>query len=203
MKTNITHANLRMNIGIIGVLLPFILAAGVRFEIRPSISHFYYTSMGVVFTGVLWVFGLLLISYKGHNHSKISDNILTNLAGFLIVIASLVPTSCMDGECDAVNGHQDSTLNCIHLISAGVFFILMGWMSFFRFTRNKKEHRNRIKLYKFCGLMVWVSIAGMLLDIIFEVKLTEIDVFIWESLTLFFFGSSWLIKSNFLRKLGV
>lgn len=206
METNVTHSNLRRNIGLLGLFLPLILAVGNGFDIKPSISHFYYTDMGVVFTGVLWVFGLQLFSYKGYKENKVGDNLLTNLAGILIIVVSVIPTSCLPGECIAVNAHSNPVLNKIHLFSAGMFFVLMGWMSYFRFTQGlgTSARQKRLKvIYKVCGVFVWVSIGSLMLDIFLEVKLTEIDVFLGETIALFFFGSAWLIKSRSLRNLGL
>ena len=193
---NVTHQNLRRNIGVLGILLPVILAIGNGFDIKPSISHFYYTPMGIVFTGILWVFGLLLFSYRGHDRI---DNLWTNISGVLILIVSVIPTSCLPGECNAVNAHTHAVLNLVHLTCAASFFMLMGAMSFFRFSISKKNR----KLYRICGAMVWVSIGSLAIDVFFDLKITEIDVFLGESIALFFFGSAWLVKSKSLRSIGL
>jgi len=202
MKHVITYQNLRTNIGLLGLLLPIILAFGVDFEIKPSISHFYYTDMGVVFTGVLWVFGWLLISYRGYD----SDNLITTIAGVLIIIVSLVPTAHLAGENQAPNAHQDEMKNYIHLFSAGTFFILMGYMSFCSFTQESgiglvKTRRRRI--YRVSGVMVWLSIALLIPVTTLEINLTGIDVYLGETVALFFFGISWLVKSKSLKMIGL
>ena len=195
-----TFQTLRRNIGILGLFLPFILLIGAG--PRPSISHYYYTNMGIVFTGVLWAFGLMLISYKGHR----GDDKITNIAGFLIIIVSLIPTSHLAGESVAVNAHQNAVLNKIHLFSAGLFFYIMGYMSLFKFTKAKRDNRakrRRNKYYKIAGLMVWLSISVLIPVTLLGWNITGNDVFIGETVALFFFGTSWLVKSKSLTAIGL
>lgn len=202
MKHVITYQNLRRNIGLLGLTLPLILAMGVGLDIRPSISHFYYTNMGVIFTGTLWIFGALLIAYVGYDN----DNAITSIAGILIIIVSIVPTQYIGDESQAVNAHQTEWKDYIHLFSAGTFFALMGYMSFFSFTRElgRKPYKiRRRKIYRVSGVMVWVSIGSLIPVTIFDIHVTSIDVFLMETVALMFFGTSWLVKSKSLRSVGL
>lgn len=208
MIINTTHLKLRRNLGILGILLPLILVAGNNFDIQSSISHFYYTRMSVFFTGVLCAFGLFLFSYRGYEkeNEKISDNWLTNFAGVLAILTAFIPAACSGNGCIAPNSHNNEVFDTIHLICASGFLILMGWMSFFRFTKGNiavplKRKRNR--LYRICGIGVWVALALLAIDIWLKLDLTGSDVFIGETVALLFFGTAWLVKSKALKFFGL
>ena len=85
----------------------------------------------------------------------------------------------------------------IHNISAVVFFGLLSYNSLFLFTKSngimtdKKKKRNII--FKVCGI-------GMVASLILIIPVSIIGIWggTWfvEALALFFFGISWLTKSN-------
>lgn len=211
---NVSQLELRRNLGILGISLPFILVLGNGAEIETSISAFYYTNMGVYFTGVLFAFGMFLFSYKGYEkgHEKISDNLITNVAGVLAIITALVPGMCNREDCPFANGHNSQFLGSIHFGAAAIFFVLMGWMSFFRFTKRDKnvedekevqlkDKRNRV--YRICGIGIWAVLVLLALVFIFDPDVTNFDIFLCESIVLLFFGVAWLVKAKSLRKIGL
>lgn len=208
-KTNLSYLSLRRNLGILGIALPFVLLAGNNFNVEPSISLFYYTRMSVFFTGVLFAFGFFLFSYKGYEmeaDEKISDNWVTNIAGMLALLTALIPTALDSTNICFPNGHSNPTISLIHLICAGGFLIIMGWMAIFKFTRGDqtiplKKKRNLI--YRVCGIGVWLSLLFLGFDIWFELEITEFDIYLGETLALIFFGSAWLTKSKALRGFGM
>jgi hypothetical protein len=212
---NITHLTLRKNLGILGMSLPFILVIGNNFDIQPSISHFYYTRMSVFFTGILFAFGLFLISYRGYKkeNKELSDNWLSNFAGVLAILTALIPTACIDNGCTGAFSHNNKILDALHLIFAASFFIIMGWMAIFRFTKsdtkiNKSEDEIKLKgkrnlLYKVCGIGVWISLSLLAVDMLFKFNLTKADIFIGETAALVFFGTAWLVKSKALKNVGL
>ena len=164
---------IRELLGWLGILLPYILvlANAIALNITntqgeallPSISHYHYSFAGLIFTGVLMAFALLLISYKGYKDSStwFTDNNITNLAGAFAMVVVLVPTTWESGLLTTPNKHVDDTLGLIHLGAAGLFLALLGALSFFKFTKSDKTdkyHLRRKFLYRFCGLMVWLCI---------------------------------------------
>ncbi|MCB9262527.1 MAG: hypothetical protein H6607_09150 [Flavobacteriales bacterium] len=210
LKLETTHEQLRRNLGILGVSLPIILLIYSNFHPQPSISDFYYTNIGIVFTGVLIAFGLFLYSYRGYEKQKdevISDNWLTNIAGILAIATALIPTQYVENPYSTwpPNGHNNETIGLIHLLCASGFFIIMGWMSMYRFTLSTDPaKKNRNRLYRICGIGVWVSLLFAGLSIKFDVlQVSKIDVFIYETAALWFFGTAWLIKGEALKKLGI
>ena len=204
----------RKLIGGLGLSLPILLPLS-EMELLSSMSHYYYYSLSsILFIVVLSSFGLFLISYKGYqkdsSNEKISDDFLTNIGGFAILIVVLIPTQCANSEsvtidalCASENypllGHMNKTLNIIHLISAGIFIFTMGWMSKYKFTRGQNQANN--KIYCLCGNIVWGAIALLIVLVIIDFfqenfQITKYDVFILETVALVPFGISWLIKGE-------
>ena len=208
-RMNIDFLTLRKVLGILGFLLPFALILGNGRKVEESISHYYYTDMSVVFTGVLITFGLFLISYKGYLKEKgefLSDNTITNWAGIFAIIVALVPTACSYCESGAPNGHNDSIASTVHLVCAGLFITLMGYMSFNQFVKGEHQDptaKKRKRLYRISGLVIWAVIAALLVEVIIDDQFTKYDVFIGETIALVFFGIAWLVKGEALEKIGL
>lgn len=226
-RINISYLTLRRNLGILGIGLPIFLFIGNCFSFMPSISEFYYTRMSVVFSGSLITFGVFLFSYRGYvpKDELISDNWITNFAGVAIILTALIPTSsdlCYAGF--VPNGYgKDILKHSVHLASACIFFLLMGWMAWEKFTKKEenftslpwKEQRlkyKRNKIYRICAIGIWASIgliaAEMILRLIFKecgckFNLTGIDTYVLEAFALWFFGTAWLVKSKALERYGV
>ena len=72
---------MRAIIGYVGLTLPVVLllAGAVDRHIESSLSAYYYTKVGNVFTGALCVIGIFLLAYR--LTSWAIDNIATTLAG--------------------------------------------------------------------------------------------------------------------------
>jgi hypothetical protein len=207
-RINVDYLALRRYLGILGIGLPIVLMVG-HGKIEESISHYYYTGMSVVFTGVLIAFGLFLISYKGYQKKEgelVSDNAVTNIAGFLAIIVALVPTACSDCDSGVPNGHDDTIRSIAHLLSAGVFIALMGYMSLVQFVKGEDENlvsKRRKRVYRICGIVIWTVVAFLLLEFVIGFQLTAYDTFIGETIALLFFGIAWLTKSESLEKIGL
>lgn len=208
----ISHYALRRNLGILGLSLPLILFLGnwILFDtsrVQPSISHYYYTGMTVYFTGVLWAFGMFLYAYKGfklEDDEYVSDNLATNLAGIFAIGTALFPTEICEQGCgqiqDTMNGHANEIIGFVHFSCAGLFLIIMGWISIFRFTKTKPDKmykRHKRLTYIIAGYTVWGCILFLLIDMfILPEPLHWTDVFIAETIALIAFGTSWLVKSE-------
>ena len=208
-----TDYRLRKCIGFLGIFLPTIIWL-FHDQLLASISHYYYTNGSVFFIGILFSFALILLSYKGHKPKKdefFSDNILTNLAGLFALATVIIPTSCCNSgdetlKCieDYLFGHQDGFFNTIHLICAGLFIFILGWMCIFKFTKSTRPERKKYnKLYKVCGYIVWTCVA--LIAFLFAIdKWTQLDLdtlipgytFILESIALYAFAIAWLVKGH-------
>lgn len=208
-RINIDFLMLRKCLGVLGLLLPFALVISNGFKVEESISHYYYTDASVVFTGVLIAFGLFLISYKGYpkkDGEGFSDNAITNVAGFCAIIVALVPTACALCNTGVPNWHDNTIASSIHLVSAGIFIVSMGYMSFNQFVKGEDDSltaRRRKRVYRISGIVLWTVIAILLVEVITKRHFTDYDVFIGETIALLFFGTAWLIKGEFLEKMGL
>ncbi|MFK8039041.1 MAG: hypothetical protein AB8B74_12170 [Crocinitomicaceae bacterium] len=203
-EVNVNLFRIRELLGWLGMLLPFILLGGNAIIIKTldkdlpillnSISHYHYSYVGIVFTGILMAFALLLVSYKGENDGSywLSDNSITNLAGFFAVVVVLIPTDYDSGLLKTPNTHCEPYLMYIHLGCAGAFLALLGALSFFKFSKSRYNKA----LFKFCGIMVWVCI--LVLGIGFKLgAATDTSFVFWlEAVALIFFGFSWLLKGK-------
>lgn len=214
-----SYYTMRKAIGIGGMLLPALIVV-FHGKFLPSISHYYYTKSAVFFIAILAMLGVFLITYKGYKRDKkkeyISDNGLTIIAGVAALMVVMFPTTCFDPDnpltaplcgCELpLFGHADKGwISAVHLASAALFFGLMGWMSISRFTKgpltpNKKRKNSA---YRFCGYTVWLCIALLIIQFALKkffpdmtVEATLYDVYILETVAVFFFGLSWLIKGE-------
>ncbi|WP_075343812.1 hypothetical protein [Tenacibaculum agarivorans] len=224
-KQELQHSDYRIRklIGILGLLLPILLPLTGK-ELLSSISHYYYKPLpSIVFIIILSCFALFLISYKGYKidkaTEKLSDDLITNIGGLAALLVVFIPTRCAGSESDFIDslcgidnfpllGHDDPTSNTIHLVSAGIFIVSMGWMSRYKFTRGSDTSYH--KLYRTSGLITFIA-AGILLlffsiEFIFNTtfSLTKYDVFIFETIAIIPFAVSWLVKGqtiSYLKKL--
>ena len=127
----------------------------------------------------------------------------------------LLPTTCIGSNsaeitnmCQSQNyplfGHDNSIIKIIHLLSAGVFLFIMGYMSIFRFTKGKLTDEKKIKniIYQICGIAVWISIGILAVESILQnFHFTEYDVFIFETVSVVAFGIAWLVKGETIKDL--
>ena len=225
MSDQLRHSDFRIRklIGFLGISIPFVLPALTGGEVLSSISHYYYlTAPSLYFIIVLSSLGLFLISYKGFSarafgeKDYINDDWLTNFAGLAVLALVLVPTACNgsgNGDIDAIcrsglfplSGHLDNTADTIHLVAAGIFVALMGWMSFYKFTRDiPNKDCWQVKLYRSCGIITWVAVGTLFLYFITGASIKNF-VFWMEVMALIPFGVSWIIKGEtveMIRELG-
>jgi hypothetical protein len=211
-----SYFRIRKTIGILGLLLPFLIVL-FHGEFLASISHYYYGKSSVIFTSVLTAFGLFLISYKGYErdpeHEKFSDNFITNIGGIAAILVVIFPTSCSGSNSEFIEnmipsgyyplyGHNSHVLNTVHLLSAGLFLFVMGWMSFFRFTKGNKAKKKIInRIYRFAGCVIWGSIGILFFEFTMDFQLSDYDVFVLETASVLSFGIAWLIKGKALKDL--
>lgn len=200
--------NLRMGIGITGFLLPFVLYLGRYintgcYEIKSSISIYYYTSMGDLFVGVLFAIGLYFILYKGYEplpKEKLTDNLLGNITGICAIGVAIFPTANNVEEGSAV-------ISTLHLIFAVVFFACLAIYTLVNFQRSNLEQGEKIsdrkklrnKIYVACGVVIIFCLVLMAVFVKFyeNSSLKNISPIFWlESIALCTFGVAWFIKGE-------
>jgi hypothetical protein len=65
---------------------------------QTSISAYYYTPVGPIFIGCMFLVGLALIAYKGH---YVREDLFLNVAGMLAPVVAVVPTTAV-GYCYSI-----------------------------------------------------------------------------------------------------
>lgn len=230
----ISYHRIRQSIGWLGLSLPFILLAGnyminhynlfndetfmmtqcntytAGSSFKPSIGHYYYTTVGELFTGTLFAVALFLFSYHGYpqRDEEIipSDSFMTNLAGFCALGVALFPTSSNHCLSDNVRTYISSEIiGYIHYIFAGFFITTLSLISFFNFRRTAKVgdfgKMPSHNFYKYCGIIMLVCLLFILIySVWLEESYPQLQAynitFILESIALLAFGLSWLKKGR-------
>ncbi len=212
----ISYLTLRKTLGFLGILLPFILVIGNAIFVnvindiaetgevfRSSISHYYYTKMGNVFVGTLCAYSLFLFSYVGYKDKDgvMRDKIATNIAAVFALGVAFLPTD----ECTCCGSSIRGT---IHLVSAVLFFGALIYISYALFTKTgdrenmSDEKKRRNKWYKGCAVVMFLCLVLMGVYVFADLCHTNLSkanpIFVLESIALIAFGTSWLIKGEFL-----
>ena len=218
----ISYLTLRQLIGVLGITLPFVLTFGAKWighcnEAQPSISHYYYSIMHIVFVGVLCVLGAFLITYRGTTRGSF-ETWVSNIAGFSAFCVAVFPTafkgfngegggSCQFIQLLTANDNELPTIiGKLHFGFAALLFacFVIFCLKIFQEPDEasqmgyKKQRRNTI--YKVCGYIIIVSIAGIG-GITFYNSINKADIcpdyiYWFETTALIPFGISWLLKGS-------
>lgn len=198
MNVTVDTKRMRIMIGVLGMLLPWLVAL-ITLSWPQSISITYYSIFAVgTFMVVLGSAGILLINYKGYE--KI-DDISATIAGIFGILICLFPmTYLSDPSVKTGVLHLPSNIsNIFHCISAVGFFGVLAFMSFFLFTKTsgKITPQKKIKnvIYKICGIGMLASFLLFFLNFIPNFECYNLT-WIVEAIALFFFGASWIVKSD-------
>lgn len=199
MKSDVTVNTKRMRImiGVLGMLLPWLVAL-ITLSWPGSISETYYSWFATgTFMVVLGSAGILLINYKGYN--KVDDITATMAGIFGLGVCAFPMTYQLDPELRTGVFHLvSSTSNIFHCISAFGFFGVLAFMSFFLFTKTSgnitKQKKIKNIIYRICGIGMIGSFLLMLLNF-FDWAPYNLT-WIVEAIALFFFGLSWIVKSD-------
>lgn len=211
-----SYRRIRKSIGVLGVSLPIILCLFsvipfFKTSIQPSISHYYYTHLRELFTGVLCAVGLFLIRYKGHSNPNFfkNDSMLTNIAGFMAFGIALMPTSpsSVSEKIYTLIPLDFEWLGWLHYGFAGIFFLALSIISINVFTIGQESNKdipysivNENNIYKTCGFLMLLFMV--LTPICAKFNCFASSTLIFEALMLFAFGTSWLIKGRVLGDKG-
>lgn len=191
---------LRGFLGALAILLPWLVVL-LRWEFPKSISATYYTfEAGPVFMIILGAASILLMCYNGYDRTDDILNTVTGIFGLCICLFSCEPCEFMSSA-EVMGLTHVGTFQIPVLVSkwlhngfAVAFFVLLAYISFFQFTKTsggmtqRKKIRNII--YRVCGVGMLASFLILLLPEFY------IQVWLTETLALFFFGVSWLTKSE-------
>ena len=201
-----SYYGLRMVVGWIGVLLPFVLSLGhfIIFKplaLQPSISDYYYTFMRNIFEGSLCTIGVFLAATYGYDRT---DAIAGRIAGLAAIGVAWFP--CKNPCTPAWVSHA-------HVFFASSLLLTLAFFCLHQFPQSdlpphrrtvKKGQRN--KLYYLFG---WTIVACIVLSFLCRWDWSG-NPFQWyrglfwfESIAVVSFGIAWLIKSeSFLKDEG-
>jgi hypothetical protein len=207
----VSYLAMRRLIGILGISLPFVVVIGGFTQgdaaLHWSISDYYYTNMRDLYVGILSGVALFLISYRGYEPI---DDFVAIMSGVFALGVIAFPTALSSGSVVRVGLFQipDNVSAVIHLIFGTLFFLALSFDSLFLFTRRHpgvmgREKKRRNVIYRSCGIVMIVAIVGISACTLFlqESPVTEWHpVLILESIALFAFGISWMVKGNTLFK---
>ena len=144
---------------------------------------------------MLVTFGIFLLSYNGYDKK---DQILTTVAGLAMLLVAVFPM--WGGSSYLFAFISSNATGYLHFIFAGITFTSLGVMSYFQFTKTNGDmvpaKIKRNKVYRVCGIVIFAAIAGMIATAFLPFNLT----FILESIVLWAFGVSWLVKGEAILK---
>ncbi|TDW97516.1 DUF998 domain-containing protein [Dinghuibacter silviterrae] len=206
----ISFMTIRKGVGILGILLPFLLVAGLAFifdqqDLEPSLSHYYYTRMGAAFVGTLCIVAFFLYCYRGYD---MADRVTSRLAAIFALVVAFFPA-------DPAPLYSVMSFSCaywvhvVHFVSASLMFLVFAYISIFLFTKTDapepgRRKRQRNLVYRICGVVMLVALVGILLDATVAsigVPLAAYHPILFlEALALWAFGLSWLVKGQGMLK---
>ncbi len=232
----ISYYAIRQLIGILGLLLPFLcwaingfvnhfdLLNDPRFvdlsqsaayhpglNLKSSISHFYYTTAGPLFTGILVTVAVFLFCYNGHPLKKnddrfawLTDKRLTVFAAICALGIVIFPTGSEEKITDNIHIYVSSKgAGNVHFIFAALFFLSIAILSIINFRRQpgKKVLRgSKGTLFLICG---WGMITCLLLLFVYSIVpyrfvhwLPYYFVYLMEVIMLLLFATAWLVKGK-------
>ena len=213
---DLTYRRLRSIIGILGIALPVALILMsllplFHTDVQPSISHYYYTNLREVFTGILCAVGLFLIRYKGLGNKQWwkNDNLLTNIAGWMAILIAFTPTNPLHpaDKVDTLLPYNFPIIGYIHYGLAVILFVSFSILALCVFTLGQDKTPdipisllNENHIYRFCGISILVFIV--LIPVSDVLHLSYYATIIFEALSLIAFGIAWVIKGRALGDKG-
>jgi hypothetical protein len=231
----ISYRTLRRLIGILGLLLPFLcwwvnavvnklnllnnpvlvckdFSATYKpdADLKSSVSHFYYTAAGPLFTGILITVAIFLFCYNGHHENEkddrypwLTDRRVTVFAAICALGIVFFPTTSSKPITDNIHIFVSSGLaGNIHIGFAALFFLAIAILCIINFRRQPGKQLitdAEGKIYLVCG---WGMIICLLVLAIAFIT-SGIDRWLWgrftfimEVIMLLLFGTAWLVKGK-------
>lgn len=128
------HANLAFliksfGIGVTALAVPILLPLVGGYEGHFSISYFYHVpATRDLFVGLLWALGLFLVLFQGLSRA---ENLLLSLAGVLLILVAMMPTSpvqCNDTAIDWHEGFAVAFFACLFVVALGFSKRRLGYL---------------------------------------------------------------------------
>lgn len=190
----LSYRNLRALIGYIGLTLPvtLVVAGLAGGHIQSSLSAYYYTAVGSIFTGALAAIGVFLLAYRIRAWAW--DGVLTTLAGIAAIGTALFHAR------PSHPSHEQIVLATVHLSCAGTLFALLGAISLliFPYADVPRDAPWRIACYRALGALIWLALIGMpVLSAFAQPWYNDNRIFlILETVCVLAFSVSFIIKGH-------
>lgn len=187
----VSYLRLRRAVGALGIAMPIVLVAwgGLSRHLwLDSISAYYALRTRDVLVGCLFTIGCFLFTYRGHDHH---DDIAAHAAGACAILVALLPST------------HPGVQHVLHFVFAAALFLLLAYISYFRFTRQGDEPTEakltRNTVYRWCAVAMVLCVV-----LIPVVDLTRLagrlaairPAFLLETAALWAFGFSWVVKGG-------
>lgn len=217
----LSQLSLRKGLGILGLLLPVVLllvsVLSPTVSLQRSLSAYYYVPhLRDLLVGVLWAIGAFLVFYRGYTtvprafqnlptwlSRHMTDTKLTTLAGIGALATALLPT------CNGYACASGFFIAALHLAGSVTFLGTLAVLSICAFTESDspRESWNAEKIwsnrvYTTCGwtIVACLVAAGFVLWLKIEsIGPVSQPVFWLESLAIWAFGFSWLVKGDAIQ----
>jgi hypothetical protein len=209
---------LRLGIGALGILLPFVLIGGnwifqlfgSKTVIVPaSMSGSYYTSTRNIFVGGLCALGVFLVGYRRNR----AEDVCSSIAGVAIVTVALFPTS------PPAPATAPAWISYLHHSAAALFISILGvfccvFFMDYRGTQSRPatpgEIRNRLltavkgdspdshhRRYLVCGVLIFAYVIIALVTGVtnWGSGMTLTPLYLCEGLSVLTFGFAWIDKA--------
>jgi len=198
-----SYLGLRKSIGVIGVMLPIVLAVGKMLLGSPglldSLSAYYYSVMRDVFVGSLWAIAVFLFSYR----YAWLDDLAGDLAGISALGAALFPTAPPSAS------SQQIFVGWLHWIFSVIFFLTLAFFALVLFRKTdpktkptpQKLQRNRVYLVSGITILACLALLGLMSFLPVPSWLQALHPVFWlESLAIWAFGVAWFVKGETILK---
>ncbi len=203
----INHLDILNNENLVNTNCNFYISNG---SFKSSISHYYYSTVGELFTGTLCAVALFMFCYRGYpkrdEELVPSDSFMTNLAGICTLGVVVFPTTYNNCISDNTRTFVSSQLiGYIHYTFAAFFFISLTLISLVNFRRTAKlEDFGKMpshNFYKYCGIVMLTCIFLIAFySFVLEDNFPWLEdypiTFILETISLIAFSASWLKKGD-------
>lgn len=166
------YRGLRLSVGILALLLPFVLVVGALLTRRlpdgrempplgewglPSISAYYHSNMEGVFVGALWAIATFLFAYKG---MSTKDTLASRLGCVFTLGVALFPTT------DPVTGEGARWASFLHGLSAAGLFSILAVFCLYLFRGRLRgeltvKEARRKRIYTVCGWAILFCIVAI------------------------------------------
>jgi hypothetical protein len=213
-----SQLSLRKGLGLMGLALPIVLflasALNSDVDLRRSLSAYYYAPhLRDMLVGVLWAIGATLVFYRGYGtiptafrrlpawiNRHMTDTKLSSLAGIGALMTAIMPT------CEFQDNCPTPIIAGGHLVGSITFLGTLAILSIWSFTDSNtppqdwdasKKWANRI--YITSGWTILASLALCAPLVAYRVDAIgplPMPVFWLESLAIWAFGISWLVKGD-------